>query len=167
MHDLVAKNLEALLDGSIDPITERSVRDHLVGCDDCRNRVKLLQTQSKFLASFRQEEVLAPGPGFYAKVRRQIEAQQKPTLWDMLLDPGFGKRLVWATASLTVLMAGFLWFSSPVEQQGGATVAGLTPMSAIAQPAPEEKLVPASAAENPVENRDAVFANLASYSTSE
>ncbi len=71
----------------------------------------MFANHSSMLHTLRVEEQIAPHPGFYARVSARIESQTKPSLWDLLLDPIFGRRLVYATTILVVLLSGFLMFS--------------------------------------------------------
>lgn len=110
MHDPVIQNLEAYLEGRHVPELE----SHIRSCADCQAELTVFAVHSTLLHTLRVDEQIAPTPGFYARVSARIESQTKPSFWDLLLDPIFGRRLVYATTALVLLMSGFLMFS-PVE----------------------------------------------------
>jgi hypothetical protein len=81
--------------------------------------------------SLRVTEVPDLGAGFYARVMERVEAQGRPSFWNLLLDPVFGQRLVYATGALFLLMASFLLATS-----GNQPELAQTPVQMMAQPAP-------------------------------
>ena len=110
MHDPVINNLEAYLEGCHAPELESHIRT----CADCQTELAMFSSHSSMLHTLRAEEQMSPAPGFYARVSARIESQTRPSFWDLLLDPIFGRRLVYATCALVMLMSGFLLLS-PAE----------------------------------------------------
>jgi hypothetical protein len=111
MHDPVIQNLEAYLEGRDAPELE----SHIRSCQGCREELALMAEHSSLFHTLKVEEEIAPAPGFYYRVSARIESQAKPSLWDLLLDPIFGRRLVFATAALVAVMSGYLLLT-PTEQ---------------------------------------------------
>jgi hypothetical protein len=152
MHDPVIQNLEAYLEGRHVPELE----SHIRSCAECQEELAMFATHSSLLHTLRVEEQISPNPGFYARVSARIESQTKPSFWDLLLDPIFGRRLVYASTALVLLMSGFLMLS-PMEQRQMAS-------------APERLLVaPQSMAvmqsnEDADHDRNVVLVDMVSYS---
>ena len=70
---------------------------------------------SALFHSLKMDAELSPALGFYNRVSARIESQTRPSFWDLLLDPIFGRRLVLATAALVMVMSGYLMLT-PIEQ---------------------------------------------------
>ena len=111
MHDPVIQNLEAYLEGRDAPELESHVRS----CNDCRNQLALMVEHSSLFHALKVEEEFTPALGFYNRVAARIESQSRPSFWDLLLDPIFGRRLVFATAALVMIMSSYLMLT-PMEQ---------------------------------------------------
>ena len=85
-------------------------------------------------------------------VTARIEAQSRPSFWSVFLEPAFGRRLMYASMTLVVLLGTYLISSESSEPLAVATTA-------------EQYLVeenPAVGA-NPQQDRDAVLVGLATY----
>ena len=63
------------------------------------------QIRENFRLSAEERDSLEVAPGFYARVLAQIEAQAAPpSIWNFFLEP-FGRRLVYASLALALLLA--------------------------------------------------------------
>lgn len=113
MHELVRNQLEELLSGRLTGHARQSVEEHLSACAPCRETLQDMRQHSRTLASLRAPAALDPSPGFYSRVLQSIEEQSRPSFWNLLLDPMFGRRLVYATLSLTVLLGALLLITQP------------------------------------------------------
>jgi hypothetical protein len=112
-----------------------------------------MRETSKLLESLRPPSGLEPSAGFYARVMARIEAERKPSVWSFLLDPVFGKRLMYASLTLVLLLGTFLVTTEPYAPEFAS--------------APEVILsnqdrAPALSA-NPERDRDVLLVNLATY----
>jgi len=93
--------------------------------------------------------------GFHARVMQRIEKQSPPSFWNLLLDPIFGQRLVYATGALFLLMGAFLLATAPERNELAAT-----PVQVIAEPVAN----PAGFAEDMQRDREQFLVTMASYS---
>lgn len=160
MHVILRENLEARLSGNL-PLAEQERLDrHLAECPQCRGEWDVLQRSAMGLRSLRSPQDLEwePGPGFYTHVIERIEREREIPFWSLLLDPGFGRRLVFACLVLLALLGGYVAaFEStdyPSQHRPEAILAG--------QPAPRSPLGPAPRfGSNLQENRGAVLVALA------
>lgn len=130
MHEQVQSQLEDILQGGIRPGDRAEVERHLANCSDCAAELQVLRMCSGVVRSLRVAEVPDLGVGFYARVMERVEAQGRPSFWNLLLDPVFGQRLVYATGALFLLMASFLLATS-----GNQPELAQTPVQMMAQPA--------------------------------
>ena len=73
--DDVSAVLADLVDGSIDPGTERRVGQHLAGCANCRALVTDLRTIRAAALTLDRRE---PGPAVWAGIRAAIAAEPRP-----------------------------------------------------------------------------------------
>jgi hypothetical protein len=62
-----------------------------------------------------------PAPGFYGRVLRQIETSTKPSFWSVLLDPQFGRRLVYSTLTILLLLSTYIVSTEPGDEPIVAT----------------------------------------------
>jgi hypothetical protein len=67
--------------------------------------------QSQLLRSLRAEEELAPLPGFYARVLARVEAQRRLPVLAAFLDPGFARRLVFASLAAALGFGSYLVYA--------------------------------------------------------
>jgi anti-sigma factor RsiW len=115
MHIVVTENLEAYLSGCL-PAVEREKWDaHLAECSECRAGFEELKESAKWLHLLRppQDVELEPATGFYARVVERIDQQREIPFWAMLLDPSFGRRIVFACLVLLALLGAYV---ASVEQ---------------------------------------------------
>ena len=129
MHALVMDNLEEYLSGMLKPAVLRDFEAHLSTCEACRQEVAGMQQVSQWFGAFRVEEELAPAPGFYARVMREVGHRQAvPSFAGFFaLDFAFGRRLVFASL-LTLAALGSYLVSHESEYP-----TGLSPEAVMAQ----------------------------------
>ncbi len=153
MHQPVLNNLERYLQG----LPNKELESHIAGCPDCREQVALMLEQSELVRTLSAPEVPELRPGFYGRVIARIESQAKPGFWSLLLDPAFGRRLVFGSLSLVILMSVYLVATEPAVN----TVAFSSPEMILSQPTLDNRQ-PIGA--NPQRDRDTVLVNLATFS---
>ncbi len=110
MHGLIRDRLEDYLlggPGKVSPEFEQ----HLRTCYECREELSWMQDQSQLLRVLAPPRDLEPAPGFYARVMDRVDAQAGTSIWNGLLDPIFGRRLVATSAALAALLGGYLAFT--------------------------------------------------------
>lgn len=113
MHAVVMDSLEEYLSGTLKPAALRDIEAHLSNCDLCRQEVAGMEQVSQWFGAFRVEEELAPAPGFYARVMRQVGHRQVvPSFAGFFaLDFAFGRRLVFASLLTLAALGSFLVFN--------------------------------------------------------
>jgi anti-sigma factor RsiW len=130
MHEPVRSQLEEILQGRLRAGQNEAVGLHLAQCAACAEELRGMRLSAGLIRTLRVAETPEPAAGFYARVLHRVEMQGKPSFWNLLLDPVFGRRLVYATGSMLLLMASFLLATS-----GGKPELAQTPVEMIAQPA--------------------------------
>ena len=108
MHDEILNELEGYLSG--DPVS-RSFTRHLEDCPPCAGELDEMEQLSLSLRSFRMEEpeAVTPSLGFYAKVARTIEAEQKSPLWGLFApDLQFFRKVAFASLMLLAVLGSYL-----------------------------------------------------------
>lgn len=153
MHEPIKQGLEEFLAGRFDKLPEEFHR-HLAGCPGCRSMVDEMSAHRAMLAELRAPEAEGPAPGFYARVLERIEAQAATSFWSIFLEPSFGRRLLYASLVLFVVLGSAIWrtgdsaaidHSNPVHIMAGADL-------------------PPATGENPGRDREVVLTNLVSLS---
>jgi anti-sigma factor RsiW len=129
MHAVVMDGLEEYLSGTLKPAVQRDIEAHLSNCESCRREVAGMQQVSQWFGAFRVGKDLAPAPGFYARVMRQVGHRQAvPSFAGFFaLDFAFGRRLVFASL-LTLAALGSYLVSHESEYP-----TGLSPEAVMAQ----------------------------------
>lgn len=118
MHSPLREHLEGYLDGVLLPREQRELETHLAGCSGCRSELAGLQGSARDLRLLRPpEDLYGPAPGFFLQILQHVEEQRQVPLWALLLDPGFGRRLVFACLMLLALLGGYVVTVDPVESQ--------------------------------------------------
>ena len=110
---------------------------------------------SSLFHTLKVEQGLTPALGFYNRVAARIEAQARPSFWDLLLDPIFGRRLVLATAALVMVMSGYLMFT-PMEQ----SQLSFAPERLLVSPPPN---APTQVGQDVENDRNVVLVDMVSY----
>jgi hypothetical protein len=156
MHDPIRENLEDFLTGSARPMPQ-AFQAHLEACDECANELRELQTHSVMLRSLQCDADIEARPGFYARVMERIEARGPLSIWAQLLEPGFGRRLAFASATLVVLLGTYLVTTEPGDNS-------LASNPAITYDATTAQVdMSGNDTLQQQRERDAVLVNLASY----
>ena len=128
MHEPVRSQLEDILQGRLKPGVKAVVSAHLKECARCTAELGQMGLHADLLRTLKAPEVPDLSAGFYARVLQRVEAQGRPSFWTLFVDPVFGRRLVYATGSMFLLMASFLLATSgndselaqtPVEMMSG------------------------------------------------
>jgi hypothetical protein len=114
-----------------------------------------MERQASLLRAFRLSEAVEPAPGFYARVVQRIEAQPKPSLWALLLDPGFGRKLVYASLTAVVLLSTYL-----ISTDSAQIVAESEPVAEVML-ADQNSDVPLG--QDQQRDRDAILVSLTTY----
>jgi hypothetical protein len=55
-------------------------------------------------------------PGFYTRVIERVEAQRAGSLWELLFEPVFGRRIAVASLALALLLGVYLVSTEPAEE---------------------------------------------------
>jgi hypothetical protein len=157
MHEPIEEGLERHLLGEKDRTSLRAFDAHLENCEECRSEVRELTLHSQLLKVLRPPADIEPSAGFYARVVNRIETQAKPSFWNLLLDPTFGRRLVYATLTAVLLMGTYMISTEPGDS---VELAQQPPTPEAILAAPE---TPPALGENPERDRDAILVSLTTY----
>ncbi len=122
MHTVIENELESYLVAK--PLSA-AFHAHLGECAECRESLSLFAEASRLVRTLRVEPdeaaSLELSPGFYARVLQKIDAQEKPSVWDIFLQP-FGRKLVFASLAMSAVMVGaILWPAGPEPEVVAAT----------------------------------------------
>jgi hypothetical protein len=112
-----------------------------------------MRDHAALFRSLRVDEEMEPAAGFYARVMQRIEEEGVASIWSVFLEGPFGKRLVFASLALAILLG--TWIVGMERQDGHM---GSEPV--IAEQQNREIPVTGDAAHQ----RDVVLVNLAAYS---
>ncbi len=148
MHGSIRDRLEDLLAGRKAVTAENEMLRHLSSCDSCDEQLAAMKAQSEMLQLLRAPEELEPAPGFYARVLQRIEERAKTSIWLAFISSTFGRRLMYASLSLTLVLGAYV----VAEESRDGHLAGT---AVIAQGTREDVPVVGSEAQQ----RDAVLAN--------
>jgi len=162
MHEPIRENLEEFLKGPAHQMPQE-FQAHLEACEECASELRLFQAQSKMLRSLQCDAGIEPRAGFYARVMERIEARGPASIWTLLLEPSFGRRLALASATLVVLLGTYLVTTEPGYNGGENSIAS-NPV-AVAYDATTSQVDVAAGVDTlqHQRQRDAVLVNLASY----
>ena len=150
MHQPVWEGIEAYLVGKPDATFLR----HIEECAECREAVEAMDAQADLIRVLKAPADLDPAPGFYARVMERIDAQKANSIWSVFLEPLFAKRVVYASAVLTLLLGVFL-FTSPKDEM----MAGSMPEQILS----EEAAPPPTPLDDLEQDRNVVFVQFATY----
>ncbi|MBZ2176732.1 MAG: anti-sigma factor family protein [Acidobacteriota bacterium] len=153
MHRSVEDHIEDFLEGRLDGPVREAFASHVGVCRQCHDLVSQMMAHAGALRLLRAPAELEPAPGFYGRVMRRIEAEERPSVWGLLLDPVFGRNLVYASAALVILMGVFLLSTEPVQHELAST-----PVQVLAN-SPAESVD----GENPQNGRDSLLVTLANF----
>jgi anti-sigma factor RsiW len=129
MHAVVMDSLEEYLSGTLKPAALREIEAHLSNCEMCRREVTGMQQVSQWFEALKVEEELAPAPGFYARVMREVgQRESVPSFAGLFaLDFAFGRRLVFASLLMLAVLGSYL------VSNESAYPTGLSPDTVMAQ----------------------------------
>jgi hypothetical protein len=138
MHRLTRDYLEDVLQGTLR--AGHPALEHLASCDPCAEQVEAMREQRKLLAALRvrPETELEPRPGFYARVMDRIEAQGPASIWSLVFDSVYGRRIAFASVGLVVLI-GFYLVSA--ETVSAPELAQDAPIEIMQTPIPQGQFV--------------------------
>lgn len=155
MHQPIEDGLEDFLSGKVESPRYQGLERHLGVCPECRDEVGGMVEQVQLLRSLRAPEPVEPTAGFYARVMERIEAQSGTSFWSIFLEPAFGRRLMYASLALFVVLtsAVFQTNSDSLDVDGN-------PMTIMAG-----YDLPEASGADPNHDRSVVLVNLATYST--
>jgi anti-sigma factor RsiW len=110
MHGVVMESLEEYLSGTLKPAALRDIEAHLSNCQMCRQEMAGVRQVSQWFDAFKVEAELAPPPGFYARVMREVGHRQAvPSFAGFFaLDFAFGRRLVFASLLTLAALGSYL-----------------------------------------------------------
>jgi len=164
MHDLIRDNLEEYLRGSAKSVPQE-FQAHLEACEDCARELRLHETQAEMLRTLRSTSEVEPRAGFYARVMERIEAQDRSSIWSVLLEPAFGRRLAVACAMLVVLLGTYFVATELSEPMVAVapTIASAPPASAAIRDVSVPQITVREDSAQQQRQRDAVLVNLASF----
>jgi len=103
MHQPIRDNLEEYLKGSARKVPQ-DFEAHLEACGDCAGELRSFQAQAEILRLLQSSADIEPRAGFYARVMDRIELDGHSSIWAVLLQPNFGRRIAMASAVLVVLL---------------------------------------------------------------
>ncbi len=108
MHRSIKALLEEYLSGTVDAASRREVESHLRECEVCRREVEVMRSQSAMLRLLKFAGEVGPAPGFYARVLQRIESQRVTSIWELLVEPVFARRVAYASLMLILLFSALL-----------------------------------------------------------
>ncbi|MCZ2149630.1 MAG: hypothetical protein LC126_17870 [Bryobacterales bacterium] len=150
MHPPAREGIEGYLAGKPDA----GFLEHLAACPECTETVSQLEYQARLIRTLKAPVSPEPDPGFYARVMDHIEAQKESSIWSVFLEPLFARRLMYASAVLTLLLGLFL-FTSPKDDYSAS--ASMPEQILAADPHPAPQLVDSE------QDRNTVFVQLTTY----
>jgi anti-sigma factor RsiW len=116
MHQPIQDGLEDFLAGTADTVERLRIESHLRECAECRQEVASMRGMSDMFSSLRSADPPVPSPGFYARVTARIESEQpQSSLWEVFLEPMFGKRLAFASLLLMAMLGTVLMYRETEE----------------------------------------------------
>jgi hypothetical protein len=156
MHQPIRDNLEEYLKGSAGKVSQE-FHAHLEACEDCASELDRFRAQAEMLRLLKPDVDLDQRAGFYARVMDRIEQQGRFSIWSVLLQPNFGRRLAMASAVMVMLLGTYL-----VTSEAGEPMAASTDVVFTGEP----PTLSAAGQDNSLQQqrqRDAVLVNLAAY----
>jgi hypothetical protein len=155
MHQPIRDNLEEYLKGSTRQVPQE-FHVHLETCGDCARELREYQAQAAMLQLLRPDSELDPRAGFYARVMDRIEQEGRSSIWSVLLQPHFGRRLAMASAVMVMLLGTYFVTSERSEPDMATNDVVFTGAPSTAGDLDQDSL-------QQQRQRDAVLVNLAAY----
>jgi hypothetical protein len=153
MHEIIRDHLEEHLRSKAASSGLLKFHAHLAECGECRDAVARMEETAIQLRTLRTSAGLELAPGFFARVMETIEAGKRPTVWSLLLDPIFGKRLVYASLTLVILLGTYMFSTEPVQIETAS-------VPEVILSNQQREAQPSDSAET---DRDVILVNLATY----
>ena len=122
MHRLIRDHLEVVLAERVGDAESAHLKAHVEGCDECRSEVEAMREQARMLRNLRAEA--EPRAGFYARVIERIETQGPLSIWNVVFDSPFGRRIAVASMALALILGLFLVSSEEMENRPAIAVVG-------------------------------------------
>jgi anti-sigma factor RsiW len=154
MHEPIEQGLEDFLAAPDGARRTEAFDRHLAACGECRTELAQMREHQGLLREMRAPELEDPAPGFYARVMERIEAQAANSFWSILLEPSFGRRLMFASLALFVVLGSAVW-----QAGSGPAIDEANPVQIMAGAD-----LPAATGEDPGRDRAVVLTNLVSVS---
>jgi len=156
MAQHIKNQLDAYLDGLVDPATHADMDRHIVQCGSCRRAFEAARGARRCMDLLMPVEAPPePGPGFYARLEQSIERRMARNWFDSL-GAVMRPRLVYPLLFLGLLAAAWTLTSDVREPDEGLT--------AIEYPAAEFAQMTFTTAEHDV-SEDMVMMNLVELPT--
>ncbi len=130
MHGVLREHLEGYLAGNLHEAARQGMEAHLAACPECREQSHAMLSSSHELRRLRPlpDLELEPTAGFYARVMDRVDREREIPFWSLLVDPIFGRRLVFACLVLLAVLGGyfaaFQRVSYPNQHRPEALLAG-------------------------------------------
>ena len=161
MHRRMRDHLEEVLGDSLNA----SAQQHLKECAECREQIEAMREQAELLRKLRPPADSEPRPGFYARVMERIETQGAGSIWSLVFDSSFGRRIAVASMALALLIGVYLFSSEELGTQQPMVITGQMESASLADdildPAGVYNAQPAAMLSS--SDRDAIFVNLVTY----
>ena len=154
MHKSVRERLEEYLRGAGEQGRLAEFSAHMGSCENCREEIGAMEAHAHLLRVLRADEEIEPRPGFYACVMEQIDARRDATIRHALVDPAFGRRVIFASLATVVVLGSYLFY---VEQ--GSVFEASSPVTFMAAEPPDHSHLGA----DPQRDREEILLTLASY----
>jgi hypothetical protein len=154
MHQLIKDHLEEYLRDTGTGKVPPEFRSHLASCKACAQETELLAAQGLLFRSALAVNDAEPSPGFYARVMNRVEEERRDeSIWAVLLEPAFGRRLAIACGTLALLLGTYMASTERAEHP-------MTPSGVVMSDDRNSTVDNGSAAPG---QRDAVLVNLVTY----
>ncbi len=110
MHSLLSEHLEGYLSGNLGHAERQALEAHLSACPRCRGQMAGFLESAEHIRALRppQDIELELPAGFYARVMEQADQEREVPFWAVLLEPSFGRRLVFACLMLLALLGTYV-----------------------------------------------------------
>ena len=117
MHGVLRENLEGYLAGNLHEAARQEMEAHLAACPECREQSHAMLSSARELHRLRplSDLELEPTAGFYARVMDRVDREREIPFWSLLVDPIFGRRLVFACLVLLAVLGGYFAAFQPVS----------------------------------------------------
>ena len=143
-----------MLAGNVRSAPDAAVESHLAACELCRRQLDAMRAQAAVIQSLRSAGDAELRPGFYGRLMDRIESERRPSFWGAFLEPGFARRIVFASLIFLVLFGGYLVSSEQILPPQGSGPEFI--MADGAQPAVEM-------GSDPQQDRDTILVTLTTY----